>query len=107
MSKQPQSDVLIENFLPGKAEETFGLGYESLHKINPRLIYCSISGYGPTGPYAARGGYDVIVQGVGGLMSVTGPAGQNNPCKTGTALVDMSAGESAPCVLISGKHPCE
>ncbi|KAJ3275532.1 hypothetical protein HDV01_000359 [Terramyces sp. JEL0728] len=56
-----QSDILIENYLPGKLEE-MGLGYEELKKINPKLIYCSISGYGQTGPYSKRPGYDVIIE---------------------------------------------
>jgi len=80
-----ESDVLIENFLPGKLEEA-GLGYEALSKLNPRLIYCSITGFGSDGPAAQRPGYDVITQGMYGLMSITGsPSDEGGePAKTGT-----------------------
>nr|SVE70411.1 EOG090X05UC [Daphnia similis]SVE71035.1 EOG090X05UC [Daphnia similis]SVE72298.1 EOG090X05UC [Daphnia similis] len=85
-----QSDVLVENYLPGKMEE-YGLGYEDLKKINPQLIYCSITGYGSSGPYASRPGYDVIASSMGGLMYVTGPE-DGVPCKTGVALTDLATG---------------
>lgn len=85
-----QSDVLVENYLPGKLEK-FGLGYEDLKKINPQLIYCSITGYGSTGPYASRPGYDVISSSIGGLIHVTGPE-DGPPCKTGVALTDLATG---------------
>ena len=85
-----QSDVLVENYLPGKLDE-FGLGYEDLKIINPQLIYCSITGYGITGPYATRPGYDVIASSVGGLIHVTGPE-DGAPCKTGVALTDLATG---------------
>nr|SVE75112.1 EOG090X05UC [Daphnia dolichocephala] len=85
-----QSDVLVENYLPGKMEE-YGLGYEDLKKINPQLIYCSITGYGSSGPYASRPGYDVIASSIGGLMYVTGPE-DGAPCKTGVALTDLATG---------------
>nr|SVE81920.1 EOG090X05UC [Daphnia magna] len=85
-----QSDVLVENYLPGKMEE-YGLGYEDLQKINPQLIYCSITGYGSTGPYASRPGYDVIASSMGGLIYVTGPE-DGAPCKTGVALTDLATG---------------
>eukprot|EP00123_Amoebidium_parasiticum_P014949 comp22717_c1_seq1/m.35281 comp22717_c1_seq1/g.35281 ORF comp22717_c1_seq1/g.35281 comp22717_c1_seq1/m.35281 type:complete len:356 (-) comp22717_c1_seq1:512-1579(-) len=88
-----RSDVVIENFIPGKLAE-MGLDYATLSKINPGLVYCSITGYGPTGPYATRPGYDVIVSAVGGLMSTTGPEG-GEPCKTGVALVDLLTGLQA------------
>ena len=79
-----ESDVLIENFLPGKLEEA-GLGYEVLSKLNPRLIYCSITGFGSDGTAAQRPGYDVIMQGMYGLMSITGsPSDEGGePAKTG------------------------
>eukprot|EP00039_Didymoeca_costata_P010884 m.148299 g.148299 ORF g.148299 m.148299 type:complete len:440 (-) comp14995_c0_seq31:2272-3591(-) len=87
-----QADVLVENFLPGKMEE-LGLGYETLVKSNPGLVYASISGYGATGPYSDRGGYDVVASAVGGLMGITGPVGEESePCKAGVALTDLSTG---------------
>lgn len=67
-----QSDVFIENYVPGKLD-SLGLGYDDLSAINPALIYCSVSGFGPTGPYAKRGGYDVIAAAMSGLMHITGP----------------------------------
>ena len=67
-----QSDVLVENFVPGKLA-TMGLDYESLNKIAPQLIYCSITGFGETGPYSSRAGYDVIAASIGGLLHITGP----------------------------------
>ncbi|HEU4352971.1 MAG TPA: CoA transferase, partial [Burkholderiales bacterium] len=70
-----RADVLTENYRKGTMEK-LGLGYETLKKVNPGLIYCSISGYGRTGPYADRGGYDLIAQAMSGLMSVTGEPGR-------------------------------
>lgn len=84
------ADVLIENYRPG-VMEGFGLGYDSLSQINPRLIYASISGFGQTGPYAQRGGFDLIAQGMSGLMSVTGEPG-GPPVKVGVPITDLSAG---------------
>ncbi|KAK7110755.1 succinate--hydroxymethylglutarate CoA-transferase-like [Littorina saxatilis] len=84
------SDVVVENYLPGKLA-AMGLGYQHLSSHNPALIYCSISGYGQTGPYAQRAGYDVIVSGVGGLMHITGPQ-DGEPCKVGVAMTDLSTG---------------
>jgi len=65
-------DILVENYLPGKLDN-LGLGYDQLRASVPSLIYCSITGYGPGGPYDQRPGYDVMVSGVGGLMYITGP----------------------------------
>ncbi len=85
-----ESDILIENFKLGGLEK-YGLDYESLAKINPRLIYCSITGFGQTGPYAHRAGYDYIIQGMSGLMSITGdPEGQ--PQRVGVAVTDIVTG---------------
>ncbi len=67
-----KSDILIENFKPGTMDK-LGLGYEDLRKVNPRLIYAASSGFGQTGPYSSRPAYDLIIQGMGGMMSVTGP----------------------------------
>ena len=89
-----QSDVLIENYkLDGLKQ--YGLDYASLKEVNPRLIYCSITGFGQTGPYAPRAGYDFLIQAMGGLMSVTGtPDGQpgSGPQKVGVALTDILTG---------------
>lgn len=88
-----QSDVVIENFRSGIMER-FGLGYESWRQSYPGLIYCAISGYGRTGPYKDRAGYDVMVSALGGLMSITGtPDGA--PVKTGVALTDVITGLNA------------
>ncbi|NEY90172.1 CaiB/BaiF CoA transferase family protein [Tabrizicola oligotrophica] len=84
------ADVLIENFKVGGLTK-YGLDYESLKKVNPRLIYCSITGFGQTGPYAHRAGYDFIIQGMAGLMSVTGEKG-GQPQKVGVAVTDVFTG---------------
>jgi crotonobetainyl-CoA:carnitine CoA-transferase CaiB-like acyl-CoA transferase len=85
-----EADVLIENFKLGGLAK-YGLDYESLREVNPRLIYCSITGFGQTGPYAHRAGYDFIIQGMSGLMSITGePGGQ--PQKVGVAVTDIFTG---------------
>lgn len=89
-----QCDVLLENFKVGGLA-AYGLDYESLKAINPRLIYCSITGFGQTGPYARRAGYDFMIQGLGGLMSLTGrPEGEEGagPMKVGVALTDILTG---------------
>ena len=92
------ADVLIENFKVGGLAK-YGLDYDSLRLVNPRLIYCSITGFGQTGPYAHRAGYDFIIQGMSGMMSVTGdPAGQ--PQKVGVAVTDIFTGVySATAIL--------
>ena len=87
-------DVLIENYKLGSLAR-YGLDYDSLKAINPRLVYCSITGFGQSGPYAARAGYDFLIQGLGGLMSITGrrddePGG--GPIKAGVALTDILTG---------------
>lgn len=94
-----RGDVVIENFTPGVADR-LGLGYERLRAINPRLIYCSISGFGQTGPYRTRKGYDPILQAMGGLMSVTGEKG-GGPLKTMLPVADTSTGVFA-CLGILG-----
>jgi crotonobetainyl-CoA:carnitine CoA-transferase CaiB-like acyl-CoA transferase len=85
-----RADVVTENYRKGTMEK-LGLGYEALKKVNPALIYCSISGYGRTGPYADKGGYDLIAQGMCGLMSVTGEPGRA-PAKSGGPVCDINAG---------------
>ena len=85
-----RADVVVENFRPGVMERV-GIGYERLSKLKPSLIYCSISGHGGTGPYKDRGGFDLIAQGMSGLMSITGvPDGV--PVKVGVPITDISAG---------------
>ena len=84
------SDILIENYRPG-VMDAFGLGYPALARENARLIYASISGYGQTGPDRTRGGFDLIAQGVSGIMSITGEAG-GAPVKAGVPLTDLGAG---------------
>ncbi|EKF20766.1 CaiB/BaiF CoA transferase family protein [Nitratireductor pacificus] len=84
------ADVLIENFKLGGLAK-YGLDYESLKAINPRLVYCSITGFGQTGPYAPRAGYDFIIQGMSGLMSITGAPG-GEPQKVGVAVSDIFTG---------------
>jgi len=90
MRMAARADVLTENYRKGTMEK-LGLGYETLKKVNPALIYCSISGYGRTGPYADKGGYDLIAQGMSGLMSVTGEPGRA-PAKSGGPVCDINAG---------------
>jgi crotonobetainyl-CoA:carnitine CoA-transferase CaiB-like acyl-CoA transferase len=86
-----QADVLIENFRMGTMEG-FNLGYEVLKKDNPGLIYCEISGFGRTGPYAERGGFDLIAQGMSGLMAITGEGPGRPPVKVGAPASDIVAG---------------
>jgi len=85
-----RADVLTENYRKG-ALDKLGLGYEALKALNPGLIYCSISGYGRTGPYADKGGFDLIAQGMSGLMAVTGEPG-GAPVKVGSPVCDINAG---------------
>ncbi len=88
------ADVVLENFKVGGLRK-YGLDYESLARINPRLIYCSVTGFGQDGPYAARAGYDFMIQGLGGLMSITGRGNDEpgaGPIKVGVALTDIMTG---------------
>lgn len=85
-----QGDVLVENFLSGTLAK-WGLDYEALQQLRPGLIYCTITGYGYSGPYKERPGYDFMVQAMGGFMSVTGPA-EGDPVRAGVAIADLSAG---------------
>lgn len=89
-----KSDILIENFKVGGLAQ-YGLDYQTLSAINPRLIYCSITGFGQTGPYSDRPGYDFLIQGIGGLMSITGRPDDESgggPMKVGVALTDILTG---------------
>ena len=97
------ADILIENFKVGGLAQ-YRLDYESLKKVNPRLIYCSITGFGQTGPYASRAGYDFLIQGMGGLMSLTGrPDGTEGegPVKVGVALTDVMTGLYASVAVLA------
>jgi crotonobetainyl-CoA:carnitine CoA-transferase CaiB-like acyl-CoA transferase len=84
------SDVVVENFKVGGLKK-YGLDYDSLKAVNPKLVYCSITGFGQTGPYANRAGYDFMIQGMAGVMSITGEA-DGNPMKMGVAFSDVFAG---------------
>ena len=86
-----EADVVIENYRMGTMER-LGLGYEELRALNPRLIYCEISGFGRTGPYSQRGGFDLIAQGMSGLMSITGEGPGRPPVKPGAPISDITAG---------------
>ena len=98
-----ECDVLVENFKVGGLAK-YGLDYEAVKQINPRLVYCSITGFGQDGPDSTRAGYDFMIQGMGGLMSVTGePDGM--PMKIGVALVDVLTGtNAAPAILAAVMH---
>ena len=85
------ADVVIENYRKGTMEK-LGLSYDTLQEINPRLIYCEISGFGRTGPYAERGGFDLIAQGMAGLMSITGESPGRPPVKVAAPISDINAG---------------
>lgn len=85
------ADAVTENYRHDTMDK-LGLGYESLKKVNPGLIYCAISGFGRTGPYAERGGFDLIAQGMSGLMSFTGEGPGRPPCKVGAPVTDITAG---------------
>ncbi|MEZ4670671.1 MAG: CaiB/BaiF CoA-transferase family protein [Anaerolineae bacterium] len=97
-----QADVLVENFKVGGMAQ-LGLDYETLHAQYPRLIYCSITGYGQTGPDRDRAGYDFILQAEAGLMSITGPA-DGTPHKAGVAIVDVTAGLYATQAILAALH---
>ncbi len=85
-----KADVVVENFRPD-VKKRLGIDYKTLARINPRLVYASISGFGQDGPYAGRPGFDQIAQGMGGLMSITGPPGQG-PYRVGIPVADLTAG---------------
>jgi crotonobetainyl-CoA:carnitine CoA-transferase CaiB-like acyl-CoA transferase len=100
------SDVVVENFKTGSLAQ-YGLDYATLSALNPRLVYCSITGFGQTGPYAQRAGYDFLIQGMGGLMSITGqPDGAPGagPMKVGVALTDILTGLYAANAIQAALH---
>src|SRR5690554_1755839 len=89
-----ESDIFVENYKVGGLKKC-GLDYESLSSLNPRLIYCSVTGFGQTGPYAKRAGYDLLVQAASGMMSITGETAENgcpNGSRVGVAITDIFAG---------------
>src|SRR5262245_34505548 len=97
-----RSDVLIENFKVGGLKK-FGLDYASLSKEFPRLIYCSVTGFGQTGPYASRAGYDLMAQGIGGLMSLTGEA-DGEPTRVGVPIADIMTGVYSVVGILAALH---
>ncbi|WP_353248260.1 CoA transferase [Salinisphaera sp. T31B1] len=94
-----EADIVVENYRPG-VTQSLKVDYETLKQINPGLIYCSISGYGQTGPYRNKGGFDLVAQGSTGLMSMTGEAGRR-PLKTGVAVYDIGAGITAVYTILA------
>jgi len=96
------SDVLVENFKPGLMKR-FGLDYETLHEVNPRLVYCSVSAYGQDGPYRDRPGYDMVLSAVGGLMWITGEQ-DGKPCKVGVAITDVITGVQALGAILASLY---
>ncbi|MCX8497949.1 MAG: CaiB/BaiF CoA-transferase family protein, partial [Caulobacteraceae bacterium] len=98
-----EADIVVENFKVGGLQR-YGLDYQTLSAINPRLIYCSITGFGQDGPYADRPGYDFVAQAMGGMMSITGEA-DGPPIKTGVAVADLSTGLYATIsILMALRH---
>ena len=98
-----KADIMVENFKVGGLAR-YGLDYASIAAINPGIVYCSITGFGQTGPYADRGGYDFVAQGMGGFMSVTGEAG-GGPLRAGVAMADLSTGNFATIsILMALRH---
>lgn len=100
-----EADILVENFKLGGLAR-FGLDYESVRTINPRIVYCSITGFGQTGPYAARPGYDFVAQGMGGFMSITGEEG-GGPLRAGVAIADLSTGMYATVSILAALRHAE
>jgi crotonobetainyl-CoA:carnitine CoA-transferase CaiB-like acyl-CoA transferase len=98
-----KADVLVENFKVGGLAK-YGLDYSAIRAINPAIVYCSITGFGQTGPYRNRGGYDFVAQGMGGFMSVTGEEG-GGPLRAGVAMADLSTGNyAAISILVALRH---
>jgi crotonobetainyl-CoA:carnitine CoA-transferase CaiB-like acyl-CoA transferase len=102
-----RADILVENFKVG-GMQALGLDYATVAPLNPGLIYCAITGYGQTGPYAARAGYDAVIEAEGGIMSITGPPDQpgeaGTPYKVGVAIVDITAGLQAVGAILAALH---
>ncbi|MBI4298300.1 MAG: CoA transferase, partial [Chloroflexi bacterium] len=102
LSLVKQADVVVENFVPGTAKK-LGIDYSVLKEVNPRLIYAAISGFGQTGPYAHRPALDVIVQGMGGIMSITGEPGRP-PVRVGASVGDIAAGMFTAIGIVAAVH---
>ncbi|MGP1630087.1 MAG: CaiB/BaiF CoA transferase family protein, partial [Giesbergeria sp.] len=101
-----QADIVVENFKVGGLAQ-YGLDHESLRALNPRLIYCSITGFGQDGPYAERAGYDLMIQAMTGMMSITGrPDGEpgGGPLRVGVALTDLFTGVYASSAILAALH---
>ncbi|MCS2609817.1 CaiB/BaiF CoA transferase family protein [Halomonas dongshanensis] len=94
-----EADVIVENYRPG-VTASLGIDYDTIKAINPGIVYCSISGYGQTGPYRHKGGFDLVAQGMTGLMSMTGEVGRR-PLKTGIAVYDIGAGITAAYSILA------
>src|SRR5690606_34707551 len=97
------ADIFVENYRPG-ALERMGLGYAQLAAENPALIYASVSGFGQTGPYRDRGGFDLIAQAMSGIMSFTGEVGSTTPTAAGVPLSDLNAGVFAALGVLAAVH---
>ena len=104
----PHFDIFVENFKVGDMKR-YGLDFETLQKLNPRLVYCSVTGFGQTGPYADRAGYDYAIQGMGGLMSVTGERDDlgGGPQKVGVAVADLFTGMFATVAVLAALRHAE
>jgi len=100
-----EADILVENFKVGGLKK-YGLDYETLREVNPRLVYCSITGFGQESPYADRGGYDFVAQGMGGFMSITGEA-DGGPLRAGVAIADLSTGMYATVSVLAALRHAE
>ena len=98
-----EADILVENFKVGGLKK-YGLDYDSIRAVNPRIVYCSITGFGQNGPYKDRGGYDFVAQGMGGFMSITGEE-HGGPLRAGVAMADLSTGMYATVsILVALRH---
>jgi crotonobetainyl-CoA:carnitine CoA-transferase CaiB-like acyl-CoA transferase len=97
------ADILVENYRQDTIER-LGFGYDAVHAINPRIIYCSISGFGRTGPYAGRGGFDLVAQAMSGVMSITGTSPDDPPVKCGAPMTDITAGILATMGILAAVH---
>eukprot|EP01030_Chromulinospumella_sphaerica_P019709 gene19709-biopygen17461 len=101
-----EADIVVENFKVGGLKQ-YGLDFESLRALNPRLIYCSVTGFGQDGPYAERAGYDLMVQAMTGLMSITGQADSQpggGPMRVGVAVIDLFTGLYASNAILAALH---
>jgi crotonobetainyl-CoA:carnitine CoA-transferase CaiB-like acyl-CoA transferase len=100
-----KADIVVENFKVGGLAK-YGLDYAALSALNPRLVYCSITGFGQTGPYRDRGGYDFVAQGMGGFMSITGET-DGTPLRAGVAMADLSTGMYATVSILAALRHAE